>query len=111
MLNKKKNFIHINEEFTCNNCKQHNPKSKGSCRNHCKYCLYSLHVDEEIPGDRLSNCKELMKPVSIDQNGKKGFKIIHKCTKCEKKISNKVSLDDNFDEIIKISAHQNLHYE
>ncbi len=98
-----KKFIVINEEFECQNCGTNNKKLQGGCRNHCKNCLYSLHLDKENPGDRKSDCKSLMKPISITQNGKKGWMIIHKCTKCNKTIPNKSAPDDNFEEIIKLS--------
>lgn len=98
-----KNFIVINEEFVCENCGENNPKLPGSCRNHCRKCLFSLHLDKEIPGDRLSNCKKLMRPFRVEQNGKKGWMIFHKCTKCAKVIPNKAADDDNFEEIILLS--------
>ncbi|MBD3361023.1 RNHCP domain-containing protein, partial [Candidatus Peregrinibacteria bacterium] len=98
-----KKFIVINKEFKCINCGKNNPKLAGSCRNHCQKCLYSLHVDEKTPGDRKSGCKSLMEPVSAVKNGKKGWIIYHKCTKCNKIISNKSAKDDNFDEIIKLT--------
>ncbi|PIR54997.1 hypothetical protein COU74_04655 [Candidatus Peregrinibacteria bacterium CG10_big_fil_rev_8_21_14_0_10_36_19] len=97
------NFKVINEEFVCQNCKHQNPILPGSCRNHCINCLYSLHLDKDSPGDRNSNCKALMKPISAIQDGKKGWMIIHKCTKCSKKIPNKSAPDDNFDEIIQLT--------
>lgn len=98
-----KRFIVINEEFECQNCHQHNPKLAGSCRNHCKYCLYSLHLDKESPGDRLSDCHHLMAPISISKNKKKGWMIHHQCQKCAKEIPNKAAEDDNFEQIIALS--------
>lgn len=98
-----KKFIVINEAFICKNCGEKNPPHEGSCRNHCRKCLFSLHVDEKTPGDRLSQCHQLMTPASLDQSGKKGWIIYHKCTKCGKIITNKAAEDDNFDELIKIS--------
>lgn len=103
----KKNFIAKNEEFTCQNCGHQNPKLKGSYRNHCQNCLYSLHVDKNIPGDRLSDCKNLMTPVSTDQNGKKGWIVYHKCLKCGKIIPNITADDDNFDKIIQLTQNNN----
>lgn len=99
-----KKFIKINEEFICKKCGHKNPKLEGGCRNHCKKCLCSLHLDKESPGDRLSSCKNLMLPISIHQNGKKGWIITHKCEKCGKKIPNKAAPDDNFEKIIILSA-------
>ncbi len=100
-----KSFIVINESFTCQNCGEENPKADGSCRNHCRKCLYSLHVDEKTPGDRQSDCKGLLIPVGVIQNGKKGWIIKHKCKKCGKEITNKAAEDDNFDQIIKLSQN------
>lgn len=98
-----KKFTHINEEFICKNCGQKNEKLSGSCRNHCTKCLCSLHVDKNFPGDRQSTCKNLMKPIKATQDGKKGWMIVHKCTKCDKIIPNKAADDDNFDEIIQLT--------
>ncbi|MBI4975606.1 tRNA lysidine(34) synthetase TilS [Candidatus Peregrinibacteria bacterium] len=78
-----KGFNVINEGFACENCGEANPKSEGTCRNHCRKCLYSMHVDDKFPGDRASKCNSLMMPVSAHQDGKKGWMIIHKCLKCE----------------------------
>ena len=96
-------FTVINEEFICQNCGENNPKLGGSCRNHCRKCLFSLHLDKNSPGDRLSKCKSLMKPIKAEQNGKKGWMIMQECTKCSKKIPNKAATDDNFDEIIQLT--------
>ena len=98
-----KSFIHINEPFVCQNCGHKNPKSDKSCRNHCRKCLFSLHVDKNSPGDRLSDCHELMEPISISQNSKKGWMIHHKCLKCGKEIPNKAAPDDDFEKIIELS--------
>lgn len=101
-------MIHINEAFTCQNCGKENPKADQTCRNHCKYCLYSKHVDAEIPGDRLSNCLSLMEPIQVEMNGKKGYQILHNCLKCKKNILNKAAPDDNLDVIIHIMNKQNI---
>lgn len=98
-----KKFTVINEEFTCRNCGHLNPILTGSCRNHCTNCLYSLHLDEQNPGDRLSSCHGLMKPLKVTHNGKKGWMIEHKCQKCGKTIPNKSAPDDNFDLIIQLT--------
>jgi len=98
----RKNFITINEEFTCQNCGHKNPKAEKSCRNHCQSCLYSLHVDKSIPGDRKSACHGLMTPYKIEKSGKKGLIIYHKCQKCGEIKPNKALQDDNMDQIIKI---------
>ena len=88
------------EDFICENC---GCEVKGNgFTNHCSKCLYSKHVDI-FPGDRAEECNGLMKPEIAGENGGEWF-IIHKCQKCGKEQKNKTSKDDDFDEIIKISA-------
>ena len=106
--NKRKNPMQINESFTCLNCGKSSPKAQKTCRNHCRECLYSLHVDQNVPGDRQSNCHGLMKPLLITRDGKKGLQIIHHCLKCAKEIANKTAEDDNLDLITKIMQEQNI---
>ena len=36
----------------------------SSHRNHCPYCLSSLHLDNE-PGDREANCGSIMDPIGV----------------------------------------------
>ena len=50
-----KNFTKIDEEFICENCGQKIAKLGYTCRDHCRYCLYSKHVDVN-PGDRQEEC-------------------------------------------------------
>lgn len=88
-------FIARQESFTCAHCgKSVEPLEHGSYRNHCPYCLYSLHVDKNGPGDRASTCLGLMHPERIEQDGKKGWMIVHICNKCKKTIPNKAAEDD-----------------
>lgn len=75
----------LNTAFICQNCKSNVlPIPSGSYRNHCPNCLYSLHVDSEIPGDRISSCKGLMEPIGIRYHTKKGYQIVHRCRQCGK---------------------------
>lgn len=48
---------------------------------------------DNVPGDRASTCTGLMRPIAVDYTGKKGFQLIHQCTKCQKKSRNKVAVD------------------
>lgn len=102
MEQNKKKFIVINEAFTCQKCGYNVEPLKSSCRNHCPKCLYSLHVDKNTPGDRESDCHGLMEPIGLDHKGKKGWQIVHKCTKCGKKQLNITAADDEGEEIRKI---------
>lgn len=57
-------FIMRNESFICEHCGfEVSPHPSGSARNHCPKCLYSKHVDEDSPGDRLATCYGLMEPI------------------------------------------------
>lgn len=97
----KPHFIRKTEDFVCQHCGE---KVKGTgYTNHCPNCLYSKHVDSEIPGDRASQCDGLMKPIGTDlKHGE--YIIIHKCLRCSKITRNKTSPSDNFEKILKLSA-------
>jgi hypothetical protein len=103
----RRNFIHLNEGFSCGKCGKMNPKAAGTCRNHCRFCLFSRHVDAKVPGDRASKCQNLMEPVAIKADGKKGFQILHRCLECDKEIWNKKADDDELDAIIALMQRQN----
>ena len=95
-------FIMINEEFECENCFQKvSPHPESSARNHCPFCLFSKHLDDIFPWDRLSECNSLMEVVDLDYKKNKWYMIKHRCTKCGKEILNKLASDDNFLEFSK----------
>ena len=82
-----------NTGFTCRQCgRAVLPLNNGSYRNHCPYCLYSLHVDNK-PGDRRVSCGGLMQPVGIKYKPGKGYQIIHRCLKCGEERVNKAAVD------------------
>ncbi len=73
-----------NSGFTCINCfKEVLPLTNGSYRNHCPFCLFSLHVDVS-PGDRSNDCLGLMRPITYRKTSKKGYQLKHQCMKCKK---------------------------
>lgn len=94
-------FIKNDNEFICINCGKRIEKLKYTSRDHCNYCLFSLHVDV-TPGDRENDCKGLLIPINVEVNSKKGEVIVYKCQKCGAIIKNIVAKDDNRDEIYKI---------
>ena len=95
-----------NNGFACKNCsKAVSPIIRGSIRNHCPSCLYSLHVDI-TPGDRLATCGGLMSPIGARQHSKKGWQIEHKCAVCGFVRVNIVADDDDFDKICKLAANR-----
>ncbi len=83
-----------NNSFHCGNCgAEVQPLKNGSVRNHCPVCLHSKHVDLQ-PGDRACTCLGDMEPVGVEQNGKKGWVIVHRCSKCGYEGRNRAALDD-----------------
>lgn len=89
-------FIPREEAFVCASCGYATePLGKGTYRDHCPRCLASKHVDRDGPGDRLSACKGLLKPLAIDYDGKKGYVIMYECKKCGKSSRNRAAPDDD----------------
>ena len=84
------------ESFSCANCgKEIHPDGAGSNhRNHCPYCLYSLHVDEE-PGDRKASCHGKMEPIAVVSREDGDWSILHRCMRCGKLNLNRALADDN----------------
>ncbi len=97
---KVKHFIRQIEDFTCENCQT---KVIGNgYTNHCPSCLFSKHVDLDIPGDRKSPCLGLMESIRIELIHRE-YVIIHRCLKCGKVTKNKAVAEDNFEKILQIS--------
>jgi DNA-directed RNA polymerase subunit RPC12/RpoP len=99
-----------NTGFVCANCARAVPPlANGSYRNHCPYCLHSLHVDIN-PGDRASDCGGLLKPIGVDYSGKKGWVIVSQCQHCKQIKRNKAALEDanvadDFEKVLELSHH------
>lgn len=96
-----KQFVKRDESFTCINCGKEVSPLGYTTRDHCPYCLYSIHIDI-MPGDRANTCKGILKPVSIEKF-KDTYKIVYRCEKCHEEHKNIMATDDSLDEIINIS--------
>ena len=92
----------VNEDFICENCGKDVEKSSYTARDHCPYCLYSKHVDIN-PGDRENKCHGLLEPIAVEKY-RDTYKIIYKCQKCGYETKNIKAIDDNMDEIIRLSV-------
>lgn len=98
-----------NNGFICGYCgNEVQPLQNGSVRNHCPHCLHSKHVDI-FPGDRASTCHGDMEPIRIEQSGKKGWVIIHRCRRCGFEGKNRAALDDpaqpdHWDTLVELST-------
>ena len=89
-----KTFTKNDQGFVCLNCGKYVQPLKVTSRNHCPYCLHSVHVDIN-PGDRANTCKGLLKPIGMEYNSNKGKVIVFKCSKCGKVGKNKCAPDDS----------------
>ena len=83
-----------NQGFTCAHCgREVAPLRSGTVRNHCPFCLWSVHVDVD-PGDRASDCGGPLEPIAVEHSAKKGWIVVHRCTVCGATRRNKAALDD-----------------
>ena len=76
-----KRFTKNDSSFICENCGKEVKPLGYSSRNHCPFCLWSLHLDVN-PGDRASLCGGKMEPVRVETDPRKGYIIVHRCTAC-----------------------------
>jgi len=103
---KNKRFTKNDEGFICKNCGELIEPLKYSSRNHCPYCLNSLHLDI-MPGDRLNECGGILEPVLTQPDSKKGWIINFKCVKCGETVRNKAAKDDDGALLIKLTNPDN----
>ncbi|MBE7074949.1 MAG: RNHCP domain-containing protein [Clostridiales bacterium] len=89
-----KTFTKNDNGFTCQNCGKMVSPLGYTSRDHCPFCLCSLHVDI-TPGDRQNSCMGIMKPFDLEYSQNKGYVIVYKCSKCNKIHKNKVANDDD----------------
>ncbi len=99
-------YIARNDSFICENChkKVEAIKFGGSYRNHCSYCLYSKHVDTDVPGDRQNSCLGLMKPIGVFTRKTGEYVLVHKCGECGFERYNRIAGDDNFALVTSLST-------
>ncbi|MEG0794597.1 MAG: RNHCP domain-containing protein [Bacilli bacterium] len=101
----KKKFTMIDEDFFCSVCGEKVTKLGYTARDHCPFCLTSMHVDN-FPGDRESLCKGILLPIGIEKY-KDTFKIVYKCSVCGIIKKNIMARDDDMDKIIQLSKGEN----
>ena len=99
-----KNFIRKKEDFVCGNCGQ--TVVGNGYTDHCPKCLWGKHVDEEIPGDRASDCGGLMEPIGVEYKAGE-FRLHHKCTKCRHDFWVKTVETDDRELLIKLATENN----
>lgn len=105
-----KRFTKNDSGFTCVHCGFEVKPLGYTSRNHCPKCLWSIHIDI-MPGDRECDCLGEMKPMSAITDARKGYIIIHKCTKCNEIRRNKSAHEakiqpDDINKIIKLTVNK-----
>ncbi len=98
----------VEGDFICCHCSEQVKFSNTlgtEHRNHCPKCLYSLHLDKEVSGDRSASCGGYMPPIGLtfkqegfDKYGKKRegeLMLIHQCVKCARISINRLAADDD----------------
>ncbi len=96
-----KTFTMRDEEFICENCGKRVTKLNYTARDHCPYCLSSLHVDIN-PGERLCNCHGFMEVIGMEKGKKDEIKLVYKYSKCGMIKRNKMAKDDNYELLLDI---------
>jgi hypothetical protein len=64
-------------------------------RNHCPMCLWSRHLDDDVPGDRSADCGSSMEPIAITVRSDGEWVLIHRCLGCDELHLNRIAGDDN----------------
>ena len=101
-----KHFRKNDSGFICQNCGAEVPPLGYTSRNHCPYCLCSLHVDI-MPGDRANPCGGIMDAVSARPDKKQSYILIHRCRKCGEIRNNKAAYgEDDIGKILLLTACQ-----
>ncbi|RME28565.1 MAG: RNHCP domain-containing protein, partial [Deltaproteobacteria bacterium] len=77
---RRRNPIHRDEAFTCRWCGAAVPPGGRRVRDHCPWCLRSLHVDV-VPGDRAADCGGILQPVELLRRGDEVV-IAYRCDRC-----------------------------
>ncbi len=94
------------EVFKCKHCRRFvcPPPSGGHHRNHCPFCLYSLHVDDQRVGDRMSSCRCRMEPIGSFQRPHGEYALVHRCLSCGLERFNRIAADDDFDLVLSLPS-------
>jgi hypothetical protein len=90
-------FTRVREDFACLHCGR--LVHGDGYTNHCPYCLWSRHVDEEHPGDRAAICGAAMEPIAAMTEGN-GMVVVQRCTGCGLVWRNKVSRADDREAVL-----------
>ena len=85
------------DSFRCRRCRLDVPLAAPGTqhRNHCPNCLWSRHVDDDVPGDRAADCDGSMEPIGVSARDDGEWALVHRCTTCATVHVNRIAGDDN----------------
>ena len=103
-------FVARNDPFVCGHCGRAVEPIRygGSYRNHCPFCLWSMHVDATVPGDRANPCLGMMVPVGVFTRRTGEYVLVHRCDRCGFERYNRIAGDDDFEKIVDLSKEAKL---
>jgi len=83
--------------FRCAHCHVDVPlDAPGTAhRNHCPNCLWSRHLDGDVPGDRAAECGASMEPIAVTARRDGEWLLVHRCLGCDELHLNRSAGDDN----------------
>ena len=64
-------------------------------RNHCPTCLWSLHVDDDVPSHRDADCASSMEPIGVTVRDDGEWALVHRFAGCSTVHVNRIAGDDN----------------
>ncbi len=97
----RRNPIRLDEQFDCLSCGAEVPVGGRVVRDHCPWCLCSVHIDS-VPGDRKAGCGGIMEPVGLEKVG--SVEAIHyRCVRCTHKHRCRSHPDDDREQLIRLS--------
>jgi hypothetical protein len=85
------------DTFRCRHCRLDVSTTAPGTRhrNHCPSCLWSRHVDDDVPGDRDADCAGSMEPIAVCVRENGEWALIHRCGGCSTVRLNRIAGDDN----------------
>lgn len=85
------------DTFRCRNCRLDvSMDAPGTMhRNHCPSCLWSRHLDDDVPGDRAADCSGSMEPIAVCVRADGEWALVHRCGGCDILHVNRIAGDDN----------------
>jgi hypothetical protein len=104
------------KDFICENCGKHviNDQVIGTAyRNHCPFCLWSKHLGQGKPNNKIIPCHKLMEPIGLTfkQEGYDKFTgkpkqgeimIVHECLGCGHTSINRIAGDDSETKLLEL---------